>query len=133
MGLVLLLGMAALSGCGWAAHAAVPQPTPTAEQQASRPSDPAGARDAALAYLTEVYGAKAPAAGLSWAEVHAKPEGLGGEGYEYSAAGWAIRVTYPVVAPDAVVYTVVVTGNAGGFQWEGQVDAQGKVTETAAP
>jgi len=101
--------------------------------QSSRPSDPVGARDAVLAYLAENYGSEAPTTGLVWTEKHTKPEGLvGGESYEYTAGDWVIAVSYPVVAPENVVYTIVVGNQATGFHWEGQVDAQGQVTETSA-
>jgi len=89
-------------------------------------------RDAVLAYLAENYGDEAPAAGLAWTEKHTKPEGLvGGESYEYTAGDWVIVVSYPVVAPENVVYTIDVSNQAVGLRWEGQVDAQGQVTETS--
>jgi putative hemolysin len=101
--------------------------------QSSRPSNPVAARDAVLAYLVENYGGEAPAAGLAWRETHTKPEGLvGGESYEYTAGDWVIAVSYPVVAPENVVYTIVVSNQATSFCWEGQVDARGQVTQTSA-
>jgi hypothetical protein len=108
-------------------------PTPMPAEQASRPSDPVGTRDAVLAYLGENHRDRTGAAGLLWTEKHTKPEGLvGGESYEYTADDWVIAVSYPVVAPENVVYTVTVSNQATGFHWEGQVDAQGQVTETPA-
>ena len=107
-------------------------PTPMTAGQSPRPSDPVGARDAVLAYLAANYGGEAPAAGLVWTEKHTKPEGLvGGESYEYTAGDWLITVSYPVVAPESVVYTIVVSDATTGFRWEGRVDAQGQVTETS--
>jgi hypothetical protein len=35
------------------------------------------------------------------------------------------------VAPENVVYAIAVSNQATGFRWEGQVDAQGQVTETS--
>ena len=128
LGILLLVSALAISGCSGASAAL--EPTPAG--QSSRPSDPVGARDAVLAYLAENYGGEAPAAGLVWTETHTKPEGLvGGESYEYTAGDWLIAVSYPVVAPENVVYTITVSNPATGFRWEGQVDAQGKVTETS--
>jgi serpin B len=101
--------------------------------QSSRPSDPVGARDAVLAYLAGTAGEEAPAAGLAWAEKHTTPEGLvGGESYEYTSGDWVVDVSYPVVAPENVVYTVVVTNQVTGFRWEGQVDASGNVKESTS-
>jgi len=126
LGILLLVSALVISGCGSADSAL--EPTPAG--QSSRPSDPVGARDAVLAYLAENYGGEAPVASLAWVETHTKPEGLvGGESYEYTAGEWLIEVSYPVVAPETVVYTIVVSNAVAGFRWEGQVDAQGQVTE----
>lgn len=76
LGLVLLAGALMISGCSRSRSAG----TPTPSEQSSRPSDPVGARDAVLAYLTENYGDEAPAGDLAWTEKQTKPEGLvGGE------------------------------------------------------
>jgi hypothetical protein len=126
---LLLLTASALSGCTSPSSAAMPTPA----GQSSRPSDPVGARDAVLTYLAENYGVEAPAAGLAWTEKHTKPEELvGGESYEYTAGDWLIAVSYPVVAPENIVYTIAVTNPTTSFRWEGQVDAQGHVTRTSA-
>jgi hypothetical protein len=128
LGILLVVSVLVISGCGAASSAL--EPTPAG--QSSRPSDPVGARDAVLAYLAENYGGEAPAAGLAWTETHTKPEGLvGGESYEYAASDWLIAVSYPVVAPENVIYTIAVSNPATGFRWEGKVDAQGQVTETS--
>jgi hypothetical protein len=128
LGILLLVSALAISGCSGASSAL--EPTPAG--QLSRPSDPVAARDAVLAYLTESYGSEAPVAGLVWIEAHTKPEGLvGGESYEYTAGDWLIAVSYPVVAPESVVYTIAVSNATTGFRWEGRVDAQGQVTETS--
>jgi hypothetical protein len=128
LGILLLVSALVISGCNGASSAL--EPTPAG--QSSRPSDPVGARDAALAYLAENYGGEAPVSDLDWIEAHTKPEGLvGGESYEYAAGDWLIAVSYPVVAPENVVYTITVSNATTGFRWEGQVDAQGQVTETS--
>jgi hypothetical protein len=126
LGTLLLVSALVISGCNGASAAL--EPTPAGHS--SRPSDPVGARDAALAYLVESYDSEAPVAGLVWTEAHTKPEGLvGGESYEYTSGDWLIAVSYPVVAPENVVYTITVGNATTGFRWEGQVDAQGQVTE----
>ena len=126
LGIFLLASALAIGGCSGANSALEPTPT----EQSPRPSDPVGARDTVLAYLAENYGGEAPAAGLVWTETHTKPEGLvGGESYEYTASDWLIAVSYPVVAPENVVYALVVSNATTGFRWEGQVDALGLVTE----
>ena len=128
LGILLVVSVLLLSGCG--AGSSALEPTP--DGQSSRPSDPVAARDAVLAYLAENYGSEASVAGLAWTETHTKPEELvGGESYEYAAGDWLIAVSYPVVAPENVIYTIVVSNPSTGFRWEGQVDAQGEVTETS--
>jgi len=132
MNLALLIGVSALvvSACAPATDSASPLPTP---QTGGQPSDPAGARDAVLAYLAESYAGQGPAAGLAWTEKRTTPQGLvGGESYEYSAGDWVITVSYPVVAPENVAYTIMVANQATAFRWEGQVDAAGQVTESTS-
>jgi hypothetical protein len=94
------------------------------------PSDPARARDAALAYLAEAHGEQVPVPGIDWTEEDVTPEGLvGAMGRRYTAADWVITVRFPVMAAEAVIYQVTVESEASGFHWEGQVDTRGDVTE----
>ena len=128
LGLLVTLGMLILSGCGVArAQEPIDETTPA-------PVDvlgPEGARDAALAYVREHLEA-APAAGLDWVAEDLTPEGLLGKStLRYTAGDWTVTVAYPVVHPALVVYEVEVTGKALGFEWRGQVDAAGQVTEDA--
>lgn len=110
---------------------AVP-PTPT-EGSFSVPTEARRTRDIVLSYLQEHYGSNAPAAGLSWTEERATPPGLiGAETYRYSAGDWVITISYPITAPDAVIYQVVVTNPTTGFQWLGSVDSLGSVKAPAS-
>lgn len=107
------------------------QPIPT-ETSATVLQEVHVARDAALSYLREQFGADAPATGLSWSEERATPPGLiGAETYRYTAGDWIITVSYPITSPDLVMYQVVVTNLSTGFQWLGTVDAVGNVKKTA--
>jgi hypothetical protein len=88
------------------------------------------ARDRALLYASEQYGLSGLGAGLAWQEERLTPENIvGGETYQYTAADWVVTVSYPVVLPENTIYTITVTNEASGFEWEGQVDPQGVVTE----
>jgi hypothetical protein len=92
------------------------------------------ARDVALAYVSGRYGEQAPALGLTWTEEFITPEALVGSGtFQYTAEDWVVTITYPLVAPEAVIYQVVVANQTTGFQWEGEVNAVLQVTETLAP
>jgi putative hemolysin len=124
LGLVLILGALVFGGCG-------PAPAPPTEVPAGAP-DPGAARDAALAYVREHYGEQAPALDLTWEEGFVTPEGIVGSGtYEYTAEDWVITVSYPIVAPENVVYHIVMSNGTTEFQWEGDVDAAMQVTEAA--
>jgi serpin B len=106
-----------------------PAPESTVE-----PPDPARARDAALAYLTKAYGRPAPELDLAWTEETTTSPGLvGSSSFQYTAGGWVVSVSFPIVAPDAVIYQVAVSDESSGFHWEGEVDARMQVTETARP
>jgi len=134
LALLLMVGTLALGACAPATDSPSPLPTPQTGGQPSRPSDPVGARDTVLAHLAGSYPGLAPAPSLAWTEKRTTPQELvGGEGYEYTAGDWVITVSYPVVAPESVVYTIVVANKKTGFHWEGQVDAAGQVTELWLP
>jgi len=117
-----------------------PTPLPTPEPASPTPEevpapDPARGRDAALAYLGQQYGLEVPR-DPNWSEEIVTPERLvGSHAVEYTSSGWdgAVQVSMPVVSPQHVVYTVIVSDPATAFEWEGEVDAKGNVTETATP
>ncbi|MBL7184080.1 MAG: hypothetical protein ISS50_06485 [Anaerolineae bacterium] len=75
------------------------------------------ARGAALSYVSEHYGEQAPPPDLTWEGGRATPEGLiGGETFQYTTGDWVVTITYPVVAPENVVYHIVVANPTTGFQ-----------------
>ena len=94
------------------------------------PDDVRAVRDTALAYLSERYGEQAPALDLTWAEERSAPDVWRGAGtYRYIAEDWVVKVYYPMMPPETVVYLVTVANRATGFHWEGQVDTAGGMTE----
>ncbi|MFQ5856877.1 MAG: hypothetical protein ACE5LU_14785, partial [Anaerolineae bacterium] len=107
----------------------VPTTAPT-EVAVEFPDDVRAARDAGLAYVIEHYGDQAPAPGLTWEEEPTTPEGLvGAATYEFTSGNWVVTLSHAVVPPEMRVYQVVVANQTTGFQWEGEVDAAGQVTE----
>ncbi|TKJ29242.1 MAG: hypothetical protein CEE40_08945 [Chloroflexi bacterium B3_Chlor] len=95
--------------------------------------DRVAARDAALSYVYENY-QYPPVEASAWVEERMTPEGLvGSETFRYTAFNWVVEVSYPIVAPEAMIYEVTVTNADLGLDWRGTVDAQGTVTEQAAP
>jgi hypothetical protein len=70
---------------------------------------------------------------LEWNGRRLGADGLvGSETYEYRANGWVLTVSYPVVAPDAVVYAITLENEDTGFVWQGDMDAAHDLTQTAA-
>jgi hypothetical protein len=83
-----------------------------------------------LDYLREIFGDEAPPAELDWAEEDTTSSGVtGSTTVQYRAEGWMLELGYPMSAPDAVVYEVMLFGR-DGFYWEGKVDTSGQVMET---
>jgi hypothetical protein len=88
------------------------------------------ARDQALLYVSGQHDQSGLGAGLAWQEERLTPEGIvGGETYQYSAEDWVVTVSYPVVLPENTIYEISVVNQESGFQWAGEVDAQGVITE----
>jgi hypothetical protein len=144
LGLMLVLSTLIISSCGPTTPGPSEVPTtapsePPAEVPTAAPTeaavevpDPVRARDATLAYVIANYGEQAPAPGLIWTEESITPEGLvGSSSFQYTAEDWVVTVSFPVVAPEATVYQVAAANQSTGFQWEGEVDAAGQVTEQA--
>ena len=89
--------------------------------------DPAGARDAVLDYL-RTQNSTVPAVDSVWTETYMTELGLvGSSQLRYTAGGWTADVSYPIVAPQATIYTVVISDTTGNFAWQGTVDASGIV------
>ena len=87
----------------------------------------------ALTHVVANFGEQAPGPDLVWSEENVTPENLvGSSRFQYVAGEWQVTVSFPVVAPQATVYTVAVANQATGFRWEGEVDAAGQVTELAS-
>jgi serpin B len=129
-----------VGGCTPAAVEPIPLPTATPADDTVVVPDPIRARDAVLATLAEAYGERAPAPDLTWKEERTTPEGVvGSSSFQYTAQAergaeeWVVVVSFPLVAPQAMVYQVVVSNQATGFQWEGEVNAAGQVKELAGP
>jgi len=96
--------------------------------------DPVRARDATMAYLSDQYGGQFLPADLTWTEECTQPEGIARlVTCQYTAGGWVIEVTYPMVSPEKVVFGVGVTKDTDEFHWQGTVDGSGLVTEQLAP
>jgi len=131
VGLVLAVSMLIVGGCTPPVAEVAGASSPT-EVPIEVP-DPARARDAALAYVAANYGDQAPAPDLAWTEESITPDGeLSDPTFQYTAAGWTVTVSFPLVAIQTTICTVVMEDQATGFHWEGEVDTAGQVTELVA-
>jgi hypothetical protein len=116
---VLIVSLVSCAGPGPVEEPAAPEASPQIVQ----------ARDAALTYVREHF-EEAPAEALAWVEERLTPEDVpGGATWGYTADGWMVTVSYAVLPPEWTVYRVAVSREATGFQWEGRVDASGRVPE----
>jgi hypothetical protein len=133
--IALLLSVPLIGGCTAAgAQDPTAAPDPAESEPVVKPSDPAMALDAALAFLREEYGSDAPAAGIAWQAKDATPGGLVGSNTTvYTAEGWTVTILTPVVNPVDVVYQVTVDNETSGFHWAGKVDATGHVMTLEEP
>jgi hypothetical protein len=106
---------------------------PSDVEESSDVPNPVAARDAAMSFISQNHGiwsTEAPAPELNWVEENITAEGLiGATTLRYTAEDWTVTVSFPLVAPDATIYQVAVVNAARGFEWAGEVDAQGQVTE----
>jgi hypothetical protein len=95
--------------------------------------DPGRALHMVLAYLNERYAEQAPEEGLLWIGDRPPPEepvdGFTIEFTSEAAPDWVLTVSWKIEAPEAIAFQVVAVDQATGFQWEGEVDAAGQVTE----
>jgi hypothetical protein len=69
---------------------------------------------------------------LVWTEQNTTPQDLvGSSSFRYTAGDWSLDVSYPLVNPPETIYQIAVSNPKTGFGWQGQVDAQGQVSQTA--
>ncbi len=136
LGILLILCTLIVSGCGSPAGQSITQMSEVPTETAVEPTEGVQvARDAALRYIFEQYGEQVyPPPGMDWVEENITSEGLvGSTTYRFTASDLMITVSFPLVAPDATIYQVLIDNTATGFRWEGEVDASGQVTDLAAP
>jgi hypothetical protein len=87
-----------------------------------------GARDIAVAYLEDKYGLETTG---DWIVQDETPQNLvGSSAFLYTSGEWVVFVQAPVVAPEYLIYTLKIDHTASGLHWEGELDADGTITET---
>jgi hypothetical protein len=94
------------------------------------------ARDAALVYVAAQYDQSVPAPGPAWQQT-ALDESMAPEGspgviaYRFTAGDWAVTISCPIGMSGPAGYTVTLSNQATGFEWQGTVDTAGQVTDPA--
>jgi len=106
-------------------------PTIAIESVEEAPEMVWSALDAALSFILKNHGEQLyPPPGMDWQVENVTPQDwIGLTTYLFSAKDLAITISYPLVAPDATVFQISVENRTDGFQWEGEVNAQGNVSE----
>ena len=133
--LLLTLSALILSGCGLiptGSTEVVTVITTDVTPEGTVDMEYVNALNAVLAYLSERYGEQAPPPGLAWKGENTTPGGMvGSSDFKYTAqdGDWVASISRPVVAPEAIVYKVFLYSRSGDFYWQGEVDAEGQVTE----
>ena len=110
-----------------------PTPSPTTSTTAEPAiQNDTEARDTVLSYLHENVWEEVPTTGVAWERRDITPEGLVGQTtIEFIASNyWEVTVAYPVVAPQNIVYDVLVTNHETGWHWQGEVRPNGSIEET---
>ena len=112
---------------------AAEQATPESEEAVNEPSEEViAARDSALAYIVARYSEPMPGPEAEWQAEYTTPEGLlGSSSFRFTSGEVIVEVTYPIVAPENVVYYVSVSNPESSIHWEGEVTPDGQVTENS--
>jgi hypothetical protein len=90
-------------------------------------------REIVLSYIREHNPDEALGENLAWVGERTTPEGsVGHESCRFSADDWTMTVDYDLARPDQVLYRVELQSSTAGFEWRGQVNAEGTVQELQA-
>jgi hypothetical protein len=129
--LFALLSILGLTGCGGVAEEPNVLPSVTeAPPEQLTVVGPESARDVALAYIRTYHPEETPPKEAFWFEETETLEGqVGSSAVRYRYESWVVTVTFPVVDPDATLYTVTVERASPEYYWQGLVDAYGQVVE----
>ena len=130
--ILILLGCLIAASCTSAVDPADNEPQPGPSEMEEAPDFLHSALNTALEYLRDIQSAEVPAEGVEWSTEPTDLGDLVGRGeYLLKSGSWEAIMSYPVVAPDAMIVSIQLNNRDTGFTWEGKVDAQGEVFELA--
>jgi hypothetical protein len=93
-------------------------------------TDGVTARNFILEFLSRKYGFGIQVADLNWEAVDLIPDSQGiSSAVEYSTDGIRMVVTYPLVSPEKISFTIQANLDEHDFSWYGLLDAYGHVSE----
>lgn len=130
--LTAALLVAFLSAC-----AARPLPADVPETPQDRPAVdvPEGvrqARDVALSHVARTHDFPDLAGRTDWSAADiTQPDILGQGAFQFLSGDWMVAVSYPVVAPENLLYTIEIVHTASKFVWKGTVFPDGSIAEPA--
>jgi hypothetical protein len=130
--IILFLTILLLSACGSLQFEVENggQPDSDLQNDQTPPVEILVARDTALFYIRNNYGEAAPPTDANWTVAQVPSDGsVGASSYRFESQGWTLTLAYPIVPPEATIYSIELFNSTSGFHWMGQVDAQGNVTE----
>ena len=100
------------------------------ENQEAVPEPPESARDTAITYILQTHEELgATQVSTSWTMENLTPGLLGASNLQYTADGWTVTVSYPVVLEPTYTVDVDYSGEVC-FQWTGTVSQTWAVAET---
>lgn len=130
--ILILLGCLIVASCASAVDPTDVEPQPEPSEMEQTPEFLHKALNTALEYLRGIQSAEVPAEGVEWSAESVDLGDLVGRGeYLLKSGSWEAIMSYPVVAPDAMIVSIQLNNRDSGFTWEGKVDARGEVFELA--
>lgn len=130
--ILILIGCLVAVSCTSAVDPTEPEHQPGPSEMEETPEFLLTALNTALEYLRDIESAEVPAEGVEWSAEPADLGDLVGRGeYLLKSGSWEAIMSYPIVAPDAMIVSIQLNYRDTGFTWEGKVDAQGEVFELA--
>lgn len=131
----LTLGAIALSfffflACSPEHPVSAPEPETAGGEVEAVPEEVIAVRDAALAYVEQTQSMDGLTDLSGWAGRNIVQPNIVGQGaYQFTSGAWMVAVSYPVVAPEYLLYTVQISNAAVDFMWSGTVLPDGTVSE----
>ena len=105
-------------------------PIPSEEAEEIIPKAVIETRDFALTYVIKNQLPGAPSADLDWTGRNATIPGvIGGTHFEFTSGDWTMTISFPIVAPENVIYTVILQNSTTNFYWEAKLNTYGAVMD----